>query len=650
MELNDGTHAGKNGESAASGKGSGMLRLLFNQRSRGAWIAGARTTVRRLRDLSTATEGDFLSLGDSLQQFSGRSRSISDLSSSLAAMMSGTEITTAMEKLRQIITQVKNLDTGSKQGTEILRTILGRIEEMHRPLIGFARIVRNLRVLCSFIKIESARLVSTDTGFTQLSADVAKLAATIETKSADLFAQSMQLSSRVKDNLDKIEKFETSKHGQALFILDGTGQYLNSLTEMHLLSSATVQDVAARWGQISADIGEVVSSLQFHDITRQRIEHVGESLVEVADGLGNVPAMSGYRGLMHLFPAGRLNRAAAPVASWSEVLKVTVSTCEVQRAQLSHAGSEVVSAVRRIVAGLDDIARQVGEMCEETRKLVITADTSGTSFLSFLEKGFSALIGSIAQYNQINDQLTETMNHAAQTIGTMSTFISDIEKIGIEIRMIALNACVRAAHVGEHGAALGVLADTIHELSVDTTHHADIISSSLKLVIASAEALTGSVNCQGGREGSTQDRFDAEIAPMVESLRRIDEATVELLNRIDDQGRSLSNDITQTSGAIQVHDQIDREIGLVTADLDRLLKDMRRYLPASEQKEQTAHLDQLAERYTMKQEREVHRQIIGIGGGVQSAAVTGTVVKTASGKNEGVTGDEESLGDNVELF
>ena len=106
----------------------------------------------------------------------------------------------------------------------------------------------------------------------------------------------MRLATRVSENLKRIDQFETSRHGQAVQILEGTGQCLNSLTEKHRLSSLAVQDVNARWGRISRAIGEVVSSLQFHDITRQRIEHVKEALAEVAERLSRSAKAAGRAG------------------------------------------------------------------------------------------------------------------------------------------------------------------------------------------------------------------------------------------------------------------------------------------------------------------------------------------------------------------
>jgi len=563
--------------------------------------------------------------------------------------MSGKEITEATEGLRQIITQVKELDSGSKQGTEALKVILSRIEEMHRPLIGFAKIVRNLRVLCSFIKIESARLVSADTGFTTLSEDVGKLAAKIESKSADLFEQSKQLSSRVRENLDRIDQFETSRHGQALHILDGTGHCINSLTEKHQLSSVAVQDVHARWGRISRDIGEVVSSLQFHDITRQRIEHVKEAFAEIMERLTDLKTRRRVRSLKaDRFPDR--GDTGSGVSLRVDVIRGAVSLCEVQRAQLENAGSEAVSAVERIIGGLGDIGRQVGEMCEETRKLVNEADASGSSFLSSLERGFSLIARSLAEYDHINDQLSETIDHAAQTIGAMSTFINDIEKIGIEIRMIALNACIRAAHVGEHGAALGVLANTIQDLSVETTHNADAISAGLKMVIASADELTARLRRRRDASDGGREHLEGDIDRMISPLHRIDESTVVLLTQMSEQGRALSEDIAKTSGGIEVHRQFDREIRQLNADLEEMVTRMRAFLPADSHQEKTTDWEQLEDRYTMNREREVHRLVMGGAAAVPPVDIMDTPIGAPPGEVNQVGDGKEDLGDNVELF
>ncbi len=599
-------------------RGIKLASRFFHRDLPQTWTEELRSTVvRSLGDLSSSTEEEFLSLGTKLQQFNSRSRDISELSSSLTAMMSGKEMADATAGLRQILDGTQDRDGSARQGTEILKVILEKIEAMHDPLIGFGRIVRNLRILCTFIKIESARLECGDTGFDTLSADVGTLAANIASKSADLFEQSLVLATMVKRNLGQISEFERNRQGQARVIVDGAGHCLDSLTEKHALSLATVKDVATRWNQITRSIGEVVSSLQFHDITRQRIEHVEESLAEITD--------------------------RSPGA---------LTTCELQRAQLDHARLEVVSAIERIIRSLQDIARHVDEICEETGTLVkvANADASGSSFISSLEKSFSALTGSIAAYDRIDEELSATIDHAVHTIGAMSTFIGDIEKIGIEIRMIGLNACIRAAHVGEKGAALGVLADSIHELSGDTSGLTDAISENLRKVIQAARELTDGIKREaaGGTDG--RHRLEQEVARMMKPLRRVDEETLALLNGIEGQGNALSDDLASASAGIQVHEQFDRSIEDVIGRLDAFTARMKQTLSAQEQADSRTDLKGLAGRYTMHSERQVHQAVAGKAIGAAPLPIAAPAVAAAETTGEPAGEGREDLGDNVELF
>jgi methyl-accepting chemotaxis protein len=279
------------------------------------------------------------------------------------------------------------------------------------------------------------------------------------------------------------------------------------------------------------------------------------------------------------------------------------------------------------------------------------ADAEGSSFLSSLERGFSLIARSLAEYDRINDQLSETIDHAAHTIGAMSAFIDEIEKIGIEIRMIALNASIRAAHVGEHGAALGVLADTIQELSTETTHHADAISAGLKMVIASAEELTSRVSrTREANDGGQREHLEGEIARMIEPLQRIDESTVTLLTRMSEQGRTLSDAIAETSGAIEVHRQFDREIRQLNADLGEVVVQMRALLPADGHREETTDWKRLEDRYTMNREREVHRLAMGGAAAVPPAVIREPPSGAPSGEEGDASDGNEGLGDNVEMF
>lgn len=622
--------------------------MWFGHASQKEGIEQLHTAVGQLEKLAASTEGEFLSLGEGLQSFHSRSRDIAEWSSAVTASLTGTEITRAMDGLGQIFSHVKALDDGSRQDTENMRMILDGIEGMQHSLGGFGRIVRNLLVLCSFIRIESARMTLNDTGFNTLSADVGNLAVRIESKSTQLLDQSMLLSALLRKNMGDVASFEAGKHGQALSILDGAARCLDAMTAKHSLSATALKETAGRWERIAGSIGEVVSSLQFHDITRQRIEHAKDALAEVARNRSDRRRNGERRFLRALFPLPGKD-GGAMVTAGSGNAAVAIRTCEIHRAQLANTRQEIVAAVERIIRNLGGIASHVDEMGGETRNLLNSADPSGDSFLASLDKGFTSLSGAMAEYHRINQELSATIDHAAGTIGSMSAFIREIEAIGTEIQMIALNASIRAAHAGEYGEALGVLADAIRQLSADTSGQTKIISEGLRTVIDSAGGWTKRVREKAENKDGSHDRMGENVGRMMKSLRQIDEETRGMLSRINDHGRALSDDIAGVLQGIRVHERFDREISDVNAVLERFAAGLKKRLTNRDRIEETAALEKLEDQYTMHSERAIHRAV------VRAAAVSPSVgyveMAAAAGAEAAETGDNtEDLGDNVELF
>ena len=81
------------------------------------------------------------------------------------------------------------------------------------------------------------------------------------------------------------------------------------------------------------------------------------------------------------------------------------------------------------------------------------------------------------------------MDSVAETIAGMSESIEAIEEVGAEIELIALNASIKAAHTGEAGAALGVLATAIQHLSADARRQTDAVSRILGDIAKASEVL-----------------------------------------------------------------------------------------------------------------------------------------------------------------
>ncbi|MBI5593939.1 MAG: hypothetical protein HY881_26105 [Deltaproteobacteria bacterium] len=439
---------------------------------------------RILNALAASTEGEFIQLGEKLQEFYFRTRGLSDLSSEVAGCLSGEELKQNMEGLQAVFAQVQEQDELSGKGVSVLSSLLCRFEAIATQLGRFDQTIRNLRVLCNFIRIESSRLGDRDTGFTALGEDVRKLAGNVTEKSAELMNHSENLAEMIRQGLKRMTDFEKKQQGHARLILDQAVQNLSAMTQRHQSSSETLGEIATRWKRISQSIGEVVASMQFHDITRQRLEHVRDALGDVGEKLG--PEVSAKADKNSSGPWRLFQKRAGNGSDGITGLSDAIVPCQVQSVQLKDADTDMLSAVGRIIENLKRIGSEITVMAGEMRSLAGAGSQKEESFLSDLEKKFSLLAGALASYGEINREWSASMERVTASARDMTLYIREIDRIGIQMRMIALNAGIHAAHLGQEGAALGILAESISRLSNETSRKIDEISGTLRAVMDEA--------------------------------------------------------------------------------------------------------------------------------------------------------------------
>ncbi|MDO9109799.1 MAG: hypothetical protein Q7U40_04020, partial [Desulfatirhabdiaceae bacterium] len=526
---------------------------------------------------------------------------------------------------------------------EAIGTQLGRFEQT----------IRNLHALCNLIKIESASLGSRDTGFNALGEEVRKLAANITAKSAELMTHSENLAEMIRQGLQRMIDFEKKQQGHSHLILDQAVQSQSAMTQRHQSSSEKLGEVATRWKRISQSIGEVVASMQFHDITRQRLEHVRDALRDVGEKLG--PSDSAKAGETLSKPwqlfRKRIDNRTEALSGLSEA----IVPCHVQAVQLKDADADMLSAVGRIIENLKRIASEITVMAGEMQTLAGAGSRKEESFLSDLEKKLSSLGEAIASYGEINREWSAFMERITASARDMTVFILEIDKIGIQMRMISLNASIHAAHLGPEGAALGILAESISRLSNETSEKIEDISGTLRAVMeeAGSFALHRTDQPEGivpadrtgltGQVGRIQQiGMSAQIEGMIAPLQQMDRNVSGLLARIGHDANALTQDIDTTIQGITVHERISAEIRKVILELESMVEKMRTLCPALAKDADRKEMADMTGRYTMEREREIHQAIAGTVTVLPAAAI---LEMTASDKTPATATEEPVLFD-----
>jgi len=230
----------------------------------------------------------------------------------------------------------------------------------------------------------------------------------------------------------------------------------------------------------------------------------------------------------------------------------------------------------------------------------------------------------------------------------MSAHAGNMEKIGEKIKMIALNATVKASRIGEQGVTLAVLAEAIHQLSVETRRRTENAGEALRSITLAAESLCTAVNADRTDKGGELAFVSEELNTQLQTLQNVNQGIVSRLTRMNLEGCSLCEDIRKTVDEVGVHRRVDEVIGNVVSGLEKIVAFLRSKGAAESQADSAERMKILESAYTMQGERDVHHQ-------AKPHEVIVNPLTTILAENENPDSgsnkaDEEDLGDNVELF
>ena len=589
------------------------------------WRQTLPPAIATLRMLAGATEDEFLQIGSRLQDFYLRSSDITAMANQLVETVSGEQMTHLVQRLQQVRAEMEqyleNASANSRESSLTLENILKEMENVARPLEGFQKMYKMLRMLGISTKIESSRMGDAGAAFMTLALDVERLSHQVNDKSASILAHSQQLSSMIAGNLRMVRSSEALQDTELSGVLAATSHSIEAMLAVNDRCGSFGSLVSSVSGQVTLNISEVVSSMQMHDMTRQQVEHVVEALERLHDKLPDASAVDNETFRRLVIEAG--------------------DVCELQSAQLRHAASELTGAVQVIIDNLRDVAGKQEMMATETNSVTGSSDADGGSFVEAMSRGMAKVTSVLGKCAQSDHEMSETLQRVATTMGEIKGFITDIEDIGLEINLIALNSQIKAAHTGSEGAGLGVLAEAIKRLAVDAVTQTEVVSSTLLEVNNITERLFAQASLETEDLATHIAAMEREIADVLGELGNLNCRLMDILAGLAERVGILSTDIEGATGSIDVHERVERMASDVMGVLDVIVQKARQLEPASSEfKDNLRHMEA---RYTMESERHIHEAI---------ARKRGVMLtpQAAVQKQPDIAESESEFGDNVDLF
>lgn len=581
-----------------------------------------------LHALTGSTEEEFLVIGSGLHDFQQRAGNITNIAQDLVSLVTGEEIVNGIGSLDRILSRMdyflKSTLNADEESSFTLCRIGKMLDDLDDPLDGFRKINKTLRMLGICTRIESTRLAEGGEGFDNLASDVQQLYVQINEKAVSVKARKKELSIVIHQAIDRVRKIKAEQQSEVGMMLDQASSSLCTLRESNVQCTGFASSIVTASQDVSRNIAEVVMSLQFHDITRQQIEHAGEALTDLCCRVE------------------KLRDSGEDTAGADAVISDAMAITELQVAQLTHAATKLSAAVDNILENLRGIAVMEEAISTNAREMAGCADESGSSFFKDMENNLTSVARALQRSAGENRSLVVALEGVDGTIEEISLFVNSIETIGEEIELIALNAQIKAARTGEAGAALGVLAEAIQRLSLDARSQTGAITCLLKSITDTSRNLCTKVGEETSLLEVEVQEITTNLGDLLRILHKTNEDFISILESIDRSVRSLNTDIAHVATGITVHQRIGAVLGKVIEELANLVSLMQPVVQSSRDTVPTQNLADLSGRYTMHSEREIHEVLTAAKNGGDYNVVNTTPLPPVE--------DTGEFGENVELF
>jgi len=521
-----------------------------------------------------------------------------------------------MEKMER---QIKEIEDESRRSNGILVQMGGLLQLLYEPIREFRKIVKALLAIGFTTRIESGAVGSCVGDFEGLAYDVKRLAEVIGEKSSTILEELSILEHQITAVIQKMQSLQGDASQNVRKRVENTKTLTLALMEKRLSLNENTEFLAENTFQISRHIGEIVASIQFHDIVRQKVEHVQMALERLQK---------------EIYEAGGADDSSAHL--------IAGEICRIQIDQLRNAETELRDAVQKIVESLREVGLNVNEMASETMRISGAADHENTTFFSQMEPAFDFVRSMLAATSEVNQQSSNLIGSVVGRIADLSYIVDEIEIIGAEMKVVASNAGIRAAHAGGNGASLGVISDAVQSLSGEALFQTMTLAREFREISVQASGLKQSL--EDGRASREENISELEHKgkESFQFLHGLNEEFLSLLGGIREEADSLSKDLLVAGSSLNVHEKGRETIESVIAGLKNF-STAEREPEAMDGLRDSSVFQEIMERYTMESEREIHEK--------------GSVLRNlfSSEKNNSFLFKEEDadplgLGANVELF
>jgi methyl-accepting chemotaxis protein len=574
--------------------------------------------------VSVDSEPVFIKLGNSLQEIFSGAEEITGITKETAMLIDGESNDNILgniggfsRDLLRRLNECREDVTNVLPKVEICSANLKRLHDMC-PVI--TTIAKKLNIVALHISMESSRSKQCEEMFNFFVHEIRVLAEKVN-----------KISKRIREDSDRAK----SRQVEDFSIISGKKERLSLLADnaknsveenmYHiegLIKQAlkTMHTAEIHSKKISSLVGEIVVAIQFHDISRQQIEHIVKNLEDISSFFHeDINSANGER---------------------EKALAKAYTVMSLQVEQINQVKKEIINAYTKAKRSFSEIGNEVEALVSSMIDLSQDTDHTGNN-----TSNFKKLISSLGELEEITGEgremakvINQTLKESAETAESLSAHLTQMEDISMDLHIKAINALIMSKRLGTEGKTLSVLAEDVTEVSLDSNEFVLDVVEILKAIGGLATKLA----CISGDEDNNNDRPDIDNS----GIKILSSLYDDFINKTAysfDQSKGLKNRILSLESDLEFLKEMESSLTLHEKIITGIMEEVRPLSGGGHQTRQ--ELEYLRERYTMDIERGVHNRVLK--GDTEKEKVSGkqhikAILPDADKENR--------LGDNIELF
>lgn len=239
--------------------------------------------------------------------------------------------------------------------------------------------------------------------------------------------------------------------------------------------------------------------------------------------------------------------------------------------QTEQATGTIASSFEAVINKATIQARQAMELLEGTQGAASDGvPQSLKDFIQVSDERLNKMADEVVRVADLSVNMVRELDGVQNRTQAIDGFLLDVEKLADQTSLLALNADIEAARVGEHGRGFSVVASEVRRLSKRSHEFSDRIRVHLKEVRSGLSRTYGNMRTLSAADMEHALKIKEDVIALTRSLEGKNREVAETVSRINEISKEIAQDVQNVVVSLQFQDITSQKLSSMLEPMDEL--------------------------------------------------------------------------------